>query len=237
VTKITFLSDSDRIAGNLFAAQNPKEIAFLFIQGWTGNQNVLTAQALAQLGYTSMTYDMRGNKESEGDLTKLSRADFINDATIAYDYLQSQVGDSIAIGVVGSSFGAYTATLLSKERRIKCLSLRVPATYPDADFSEPELPQISSIELTAWRKEVTDYTQNKAMGALHDFKGYVQIIEAEKDEVIPHQATLNYANAVADSSKLQHDLMHDAPHRLATEELQTEYVQLVIEWVAKIQSN
>src|SRR5579864_5720220 len=105
MSKISFTSDGYKLVGNLFIAGQPKELVFLFIQGWTGHQNIEAAQALTKLGYTTMTYDMRGNRESEGNLAEFTRADFIKDATIAYDYLKQQIGKDTRIGVVGSSFG------------------------------------------------------------------------------------------------------------------------------------
>src|SRR3954470_13184987 len=112
MSSISFTSDGDRIAGNLFLGSKSTNVAFLLVQGWTGHQNIAAAQALANLGFTSMTYDMRGNGDSEGDLSKLSRADFVKDAIIAYNFLKKQVGDEAVIGVIGSSFGSYTAIML-----------------------------------------------------------------------------------------------------------------------------
>jgi predicted alpha/beta hydrolase len=85
--KISFLSDGYQLSGNLFTSDKPKKLAFLLIQGWTGHQNLRAAQALADLGFACMTYDMRGNGDSEGNLAEFSRADFVKDAEVAYDYL------------------------------------------------------------------------------------------------------------------------------------------------------
>lgn len=233
-TAISFSSHGDKMSGNLFTPTAPAGAAFLFIQGWTGHQNVAAAQALASLGFTSMTYDMRGNKSSEGDLSKLSRADFLNDAVLAYDFLKQHIGSQTEIGVVGSSFGSYTGILLSEQRPVKCLSLRVPASYPDEGFNDPQEPQSGTPALTKWRRKEVSHSQNKAFGALHNFKGYVQIVEAENDEIVTHQVATNYANAIADKRRLQHDVMQGAPHTLANEQLSAEYVKLLTEWAQKV---
>jgi dienelactone hydrolase len=182
-----------------------------------------------------MTYDMRGNRESEGNIADFTRQDFINDAAVAYDFLKAQVGKDTKIGVVGSSFGGYTAVLLSEKRDVMWLSLRVPASYPDEGFTKPHLGQRDPDGFTAWRKQKLDHTQNAAFKALHDFGGHVQIIEAEKDELVPSQAPKNYANAITDKNKLRHDIMKGAPHRLDTPERQTEYEQLLTNWLQAIQ--
>jgi pimeloyl-ACP methyl ester carboxylesterase len=183
----SFTSQGYRLAGNLFIAQETKQLAFLLIQGWTGHQNIEAAQALAKLGFTSMTYDMRGNGDSEGNLAEFSRADFIKDALTAYDHLKHQANPE-AIGVIGSSFGSYTAVMVSTQRPVSCLSLRVPASYRDEDYAQPQLARITSAELTAWRDQPLDYIHNRAFSALHDFAGNIQIVEADHDELVPHQA-------------------------------------------------
>lgn len=230
---ISFTSHGYTLSGMLFTAPKPKSLAFLLIQGWTGHQNKEAAQALADLGFTSMTYDMRGHSTSEGNLGDFTRADFIADAVAAYDFLKQKVGEGVEIGVTGSSFGGYTAVMLSTLRPVKCLSLRVPATYPDKGFNDPQLPQSATAELTAWRKQPLDLS-NKAFSALHNFTGKVQIVEAENDESVPHQAVQNYADSVADKQNLQHVVMRGAPHTLATPELKEEYVKLLTEWVSRL---
>jgi esterase/lipase len=231
MNSIGFTSDGDKIAGNLFPGGKPATVAFLFIQGWTGRQNTVAAQALADLGFTSMTYDMRGNGDSEGDLSKLSREDYVNDAVLAYDFLRQQVGEHVAIGVVGSSFGGYTAVLLSEQRPVACVSLRVPASYPDEGFNKPQLMQKDkSRDFLEWRSKQLGPGENRAFKALHDFSGKVQIIEAEADEILPHQVAENYVNAIRNKQQLDYTLMKGAPHSLVNEQLSSEYAGLLSRW-------
>jgi esterase/lipase len=234
MTKLHITSNGYKLAGTIFPATQPSKLAFLFIQGWKGHQNVKAAQRLAELGFTSMTYDMHGNGESEGNLANFSRADFISDAVNAYDYLTQQVAEGTKIGVIGSSFGSYTSVLLSAEREVHCLSLRVPASYPDEGFEDPQLPQAGSNALQDWRAKELHYSGNRAFQTLHDFAGEVLIIEAGADEDVPRQAPQNYANAMADKSRLQYAVMDSAPHTLANDELRAEYERLLSDWAKSI---
>jgi len=235
MSAISFKSDGYKLAGNLFIPEgNPKNIAFLFIQGWTGHQNTLAAQVLTKLGYITMTYDMRGNRDSEGNIANFSRADFIKDATVAYDFLKQEVGPETKIGVIGSSFGGYTAILLSEKRDVSCMSLRVPANYPDEGFNKPQQVQHESGEFEEWRKKKLSFSENHTLKALHNFKGKVQIIEAEKDEMVDAQVPKNYADAIDDKSHLTYDLLVGAPHRLATPELQAEFEKMLVAWVTSL---
>lgn len=231
MSKISFLSYGYTLAGNLFLPKQSKRLAFLFIQGWTGHQNIKAAQRLTEMGYPTMTYDMRGNGESEGELAAFSRADFAADAVTAYDYFKGQVNEETAVGVIGSSFGSYCAVLLTTERKVYCLSLRVPASYPDEGFDEPQLPHVGSDALHAWRQKALPYSENRAFSALNSFEGLIQIIEAGADEQVAHRAVQNYVDAVRDKQKLHYKVMKDAPHSLVHADLQNEYESLLTSWV------
>jgi esterase/lipase len=181
-----------------------------------------------------MTYDMRGNRDSEGDINTFTRADFIDDAVVAYDYLREQVGPEVHIGVIGSSFGGYTAVLLSTRRDVFCLSLRVPATYPNEGLDEIQAPQGDALKASGWRAKPLTYKQNHAFKAMHDFTGKVQIIEAEKDEQVASQGPRNYADAVANKDNLEYILWHDAPHSLVTPQLREEYEAYLLQWIERV---
>jgi len=225
---ISFISHGYKLSGHLFMASQPKQMAFLLIHCWKGVQNKAAAQTLADLGYTCLTYDLRGHNDSEGTLADFSRADFLADAVVAYDFLRQKVGDNVKIGVIGGSFGSYMAVLLTELRPVACLSLRVPASYPDEGFTAPKL-RIPSVKTWEWRNQPLD-PNNKAFHALHNFKGEVQIIESENDELVPHQAVQNYADSVPDKSKLQYTVMRGAPHTLTAEKHKEEYVELLTNW-------
>lgn len=177
---------------------------------------------------------MRGNGESQGDLSQFSRADFLSDAQNVYDYFRQQLANETAIGVVGSSFGSYTAILLTKERPVYCLSLRVPASYPDTGFDDALLPQIDAPSLAPWRRQVMKPEDNRAFQALHDFTGDVQIVEAGADEVVPSQAPQNYAHAIGDPARLSYATMENAPHSLINQSLQAEYEQILTSWAEQL---
>lgn len=231
--QISFNSQGNTLSGHLFTAPNPQPLAFLMIQGWMGHQNVGAAQALADMGFTTMTYDMHGNGDSQGELGDFTRAEFIADAVNAYDFLKQHIAPNVAIGAIGSSFGGYTAVQLSEQRPLKCLSLRVAADYPDAGFTDLQLPQVASPVVAAWRHEPHDYRSNHTLTVLHNFTGEVQLVESERDESVPHQTIQNYANAVADKARLEYAVMRDAPHTLANDALRAEYIQLLTDWVKR----
>lgn len=138
------------------------------------------------------------------------------------------------IVAVGNSYGSYISARLSAERELAGLSLRVPANYADENFDKPKwiMSGDSDPELNAWREQVIGPAENKALKAVHDFKGAIQIIEAEKDELVPSQTVQNYVHAVADESKLDYHLMEGWPHSLGdSEERQRQFRDILLNWL------
>lgn len=233
MTKVSIETNGYKLSGNLYTPDEEMKGGFLFIQGWRGRQNLQGAQALASLGYTSLTYDMRGHGESEGNIDDFSRADYVHDATVTYDYLRERVGEDKPIGVVGSSFGSFTGTMVSAKRDVHCMSLCVPANYPDDGYNEPHA-SYDYDTVKQWRSLPMDHTRNRALKAIHDFAGKILIIEAGMDDVVHAQTPKNYANAVADKSKLHYELMPNAPHDLASEEHSNDYRNRLVNWVKEL---
>ncbi len=217
---------NNRVFGNIFEPSAPKKLQFLLIHGWQGRQNLKLAQVLCDQGFRCLTFEMRGHGESKGNISKLTSNDFLGDVLAAYNVLQKK---KLPIGVIGSSFGAYLAVLLSAKRSVVCLSLRVPANYPNESFVKPK---IMAWGVKAWRKKSLTLSDNMALQALHQFTGNVQLIEAENDEIVPHQTIANYLTVV-NAKKLEYHCMKSAPHSLTNQKLNKEYQALVITWAKK----
>lgn len=78
-----------------------------------------------------------------------------------------------------------------------------------------------------------DYKRNRALAAIHDFRGKIQIIEDEVDEIVPRQTSQNYAAAVVNSSQLSYEVIAGAAHELATEQQRAEYDQRLTRWITQ----
>src|SRR6266403_1786925 len=124
---ISFPVDGQKLEGDLFYPEQikGKNPAILFIHGWSSSKEryLARAEALTKLGYTCLAFSLRGHGKSEGDIKKQTRQDFLNDSLAAYDFLVEQKGvDKDSISIVGASFGAYLAALVSQERAVESLA-------------------------------------------------------------------------------------------------------------------
>ncbi len=215
----------------------PKKLAVLFIHGWTGLPNENAAASLAMKGYPAMTFSLGGHNNSEGKLEDITRKKSLDEALAAYDFFIRKLPGGTKIVAVGSSYGSYLSALLSGQRKVTALSLRVPANYPDDQFDKPQINQSGDVDenVMKWRRTKLEPSKNRALKDIRNFRGDIQVIEAEKDELVPHQTVQNYVDAVQDKSMLDYNFMKGWPHSLGLDEERNHtYQSLLLNWLEKI---
>src|SRR3954468_23235765 len=112
--------EHQRIAGTLV---RPDTLVpgVLFAHGWGGSQKSSRARArqIAALGCVCLTFDFRGHAETEPQHETVTREDNLRDLLAAYDVLARQpLVDKASVAVVGSSYGAYLAAILTELRPV-----------------------------------------------------------------------------------------------------------------------
>ncbi len=234
--KVEFVSSDKKLKGLLFYPEilKDKSSAILFVHGWTSTKerNIQYAEALAELGFVCLLFDMRGHGESEGDLNSLTIQDFLGDDITAYDFLAKQkVVDTDNISVVGSSFGGYLVALLTTKRKIKNLVLRAPADYPDNMYGVLK-SQLGGDDnkLMKWRKQIKNFDETFALKAVSNFDGSVLIIESELDDRVPKETVKNYIDAVKDKNKLTHKIMKGALHSIKEGPFRNQLTEILTDW-------
>ncbi|MBI2623824.1 MAG: alpha/beta fold hydrolase [Candidatus Liptonbacteria bacterium] len=235
---VKILAGDIQLEGNIFLPPKleGKAPAILHIHGGgkSAQERIFEmAKLLSAMGFICLAFDRRGHGKSPGNFAELSRKDFLEDCIAAYDFLAKQEGvDKENISVVGPSFGSYLAALLTKEREVSRLVLRVPADYPDEGFETPNVEIFEKSEGPEWWIKAKEWKETVALRALHEFRGPILLIESEKDDVIPHQTVENYKNAVEEEGQLTYVLMKDAPHSLRERpDLQREFEKIVVDWM------
>jgi uncharacterized protein len=237
--EISLSANNQTISARIYTpADNPKKLALLFLHGWRGRPNYRAAEFMAKKGYPAMAIIMRGHPGSQGDIRAVTAADSLADAVVAYDFLKKHVPDGTAIAAIGNSYGSYIAVLLSEQRELAAVSLRVPAAYPDDIYDLPKWGKGHDDPVVdAWRKQPIHFSDNRALRLLHDFVGDIQIIEAEDDDIVPARTVKNYVEAVADHTRLEYLLMKSWPHSLGDHPKRNEaFRSLLLDWANKVES-
>lgn len=209
----------------------------LFVHGWGGSQqhDLARARAAAALGCACLTFDLRGHEATARQRETVTRADNLADLVAAYDWFVARPNvDAASIAVVGISYGAYLATLLSALRPIRWLALRAPALYRDDGWSLPKRQLNLDPELVGWRGQALAATSNRALRACALFRGDILLVESECDEVIPHAVIDSYRAASSDAHSLTVRVIAGADHALSTKPMRQAYSALLLNWLGEM---
>jgi esterase/lipase len=230
---VVFESAGRKLVGRVFKPCQPKKEAklpaILVLHGWKLDNQESSfgfARDITENGFICFTFNFSGHAGSEGNIDTATRHDFLDDAINAYDYLSriEQV-DEKAITVIGSSLGGYLSMLLSAERKILSLVLKVPANAPDIVFDQQGTFFHASDEVLLWRKTIHEYSASKSLRALHNFQGKVLLFEAGMDEALPHEVLESYVRSVSDIKNLTYIMFGQATHIMYKDEVVGKQIQ------------
>ena len=208
----------------------------LFIHGWGGSQSQYRGRAhrVAALGTVCLTFDLSGHEATHSQWTTVSRATNFRDVLAAYDLLASRPEvDPASIAVVGSSYGGYLGAILTAERPVRWLAMRVPALYYDEGWELPKLQLHRDFDLISYRRRLIATVENRALRACTAFHGDVLIVESERDEIIPHTVIQSYLEACGPCRSLSYERMEGADHGLTDPVQQDAYTRLLVRWFAE----
>ena len=208
----------------------------LFVQGWGSSQEVYLPRArqIAALGCVGLTFEPRGVARGDPRHETVSREDNLRDLAAAYDLLAGRPGvDGAAIGVVGASYGAYLAAILTSLRPVRWLGLRVPALYKDEDWAAPK-QRLDKDALAAYRRRPVAPEENRALRACAEFEGDALVVESERDDTVPHAVVTNYLAAFRRARSVTHRRIAGADHGLSDKASQEAYAALLMAWATEM---
>lgn len=227
--------DDDHIEGT-FALPRTGVPGILFVHGWTGSQqtDLKSARDIATLGCVCLTFDLRGHAATEALRMSVTPRQNLHDVVAAYDTLVSHpMVDRSSIAVIGSSYGAYLATILTGFRPVRWLSLRVPALYRDEHWSLAK-GQLDRLDLSHYRNLPVGPDDNRALAACARFEGDVLAIESENDHLVPHMTVANYVAAFRHARSLTYRVIAGADHALSEKEARAAYATLLVGWIREM---
>lgn len=226
---------NESIAGTLLAPQQ-RMPGILFVHGWGGSQqrDMQRGRHIAGLGCVCLTFDLRGHEKTLQQKLTITREQNLQDMLVAYDRLIQHPGtDPERIAVIGTSYGGYLASILTRLRPVRWLAMRVPALYWDEQWQVPKA-QLDRPRLMQYRQTRLGPQDNRALAACANFTGDVLIVESEHDEHVPHTTIMNYRSSFVQAHSMTHRIIDDADHGLSSERCQQAYTGILTNWISEM---
>jgi hypothetical protein len=222
------MSAGRRLVGDWFVpdALPARSAGLLFVHGlWSSRRGYAArAQRVAPaVAAVSLTFDLSGHGDSEGNLDTLTPHAHIDDVIAALDVLRRHsLVDSARIGVSGASYGAYLSTLVASDHGVKRLLLRAPALYDDS---------ILDVPFANWRQSQAAGSMDGFNARASRFAGDVLVLESGSDEVVSHCTIAAYLSAFPE---VHHEVIPGATHSLANSVWDDAFVEHLISWFSKL---
>lgn len=189
----------------------------------------LLPRLAGELGITTVIFDYSGHGDSPFDVEELSPAQHFLEVITVFDWMKEKYPNR-KMFVIGSSYGGFLATQLTKYRKFDGLILRAPAIYRPSDFYT--LKKYEDRDATkAFRQDSDALATHPLLARASKFEGKVLLIIHEKDELVPKETTDAYANAfkpeVIVAKGVTHSLDNASPEEI------DEYNQKIFDWLTK----
>jgi pimeloyl-ACP methyl ester carboxylesterase len=157
--------------------------------------NTALAERLNRAGISTISYDMYGHGESEGDIEQLTVSKVVENVIAIYDHAKSE-GYS-RIGLSGSSFTGIVSLIAASRRDFAVLSLKCPVFDSKRLWDSRHSPE----GIRRWKETgfIEAFGNRWGYGAYEDASGYdmediasgitapVLVIHGDKDVTVPIQ--------------------------------------------------
>ncbi|WP_343226777.1 alpha/beta hydrolase family protein [Lysobacter arvi] len=225
--------DDDHFCATL-ATPEPALPAVIFVHGWNGTQefDLGHMRDAVAVGCVVLAVDLRGHDRDDPRHERVTREENLRDLLAAYDWLIARDDvDGRAVAVVGFSYGAYLAALLTARRRVQWLALRSPALYPDDGWNVPKHELEARVELAEYRRHVQPPGGNRALSALAQFRGDVLLVSSQDDEVLPETVAESFRGALVRASSITTRTIAGADHELSHPDARRAWADLLQDWL------
>lgn len=230
---IEFKVEKDVLRGTLFTPDG--DGPFPGVVSFHGSRSDRTrgvdvGKRLVNKGYVVLAFDFRGHGSSEGDISKLTFADYINDGQAAIEFLINQGADADRLGLRGGSMGGYVASCLAVKNNAKSLVLLVPAAFGEKDITINESQEKGRDLLndrSSWKK-------SEPIEQIKKFKGSLLVVRNELDELLSPEMTEAFYKEANSAHVKKLEIIAGAKHSVhdnpeAMEKLQ----RLTVDWFLK----
>jgi predicted alpha/beta-fold hydrolase len=183
------------VVADLYAGQ--AKTILLSLVGWTSSRRQysdIVSAIVKNTGMPALVFDYSGHGDSPFDVWQTRPAQHFLEVICAFDWIRDTYPD-YKIAVMGTSYGGFLATQLTKYRAFDQLVLRVPAIYQPSDFYTRQRDIDREWTDTVFRHDAQALAKHPLLSRASNFKGRTLVIVHEKDAEVPVQTTDAYIKA------------------------------------------
>jgi len=182
-------------------------------------------------GASVLALDLSGHGESPFKLEDVSPAQNFIEVVAAFDWLKNKFPKR-KIWVMGTSYGGFLASQLTKYREFDKLVLRVPAIYRPQNFYT-KWGDYNPDEELGYRKNEKTIAKHPLLERAANFKGRVLVVTHELDDVCPPNSTAPFIHAFKADHWEVKGFQHSFGESKKTPEQEEAYYAKVAEWLKK----
>jgi hypothetical protein len=210
-----------------------KEQILLVLIGWTANRSSyqdLVSHIVDATGMSALVLEYSGHGDSPFDVMETRPAQHFLEVIYAYDWLRSKYPHA-HISVMGTSYGGYLATQLTKYRTFDNLVLRVPAIYQPSDFYTLNKDIDRQWTDHVYREDADLLAKHPLLARASNFKGKTLVVVHEFDEQVPKETTDAFIKTFDAEVYLAKGFSHSVNPASPTQDIPT-YQKTISKWLA-----
>jgi len=189
------------------------------------------AKVVSDTGMSALVVDLSGHGESPFDVNETMPAQHVLEATKAYDWIKANYPES-AVHVMGTSYGGFVASYLSRFRAIHKLILRTPAIYEPKDFYT-EHQYIDKILVREYRRNTEALKKHPLFLQEPLTTMSTLLIVHGEDKSVPHETTDVYEANFANETYVAEGFAHPFRDPSNPAEGVVKYYEIVANWLNK----
>jgi len=194
------------------------------------NQVELVNSIVAGTGMSALVFDYSGHGESPFELKETRPAQHFLEVIYAFDWLCEQYSEA-EITVMGTSYGGFLATQLTKYRAFANLILRAPAIYKPSDFYAAWRDIDRGWTQTVFRKDVEALANHPLLARASQFSGRTFVMVHENDESVPTETTDAFIKAFSADTYIAEGFWHSLSDPRNPRDRFSDYQNAISNWI------
>lgn len=220
------------VEADWYEGSNPEKVLLSLI-GWTSAKakyRKMLPQIVEETGMSVLTFDYSGHgDEAQVDVQETRPAQHFLEVICVFDQLREQ-HPTAEICVMGTSYGGFLATQLTKYRKFEKLVLRVPAIYRPEDFYT-QAKKRDQQRSDAYRHDKAALGESPLLARAQMPTGTSLVVVHGEDELIPAATTDAYILALQAEVIVAEGFRHSFDG--ISEEAKRQYITRLSDWLKK----